>query len=234
MLERDVVVYSCVTGRYDKVADTLLSRVGRTDPRVTYVLFTDQVTEPTRHQLAGLNSSFWNVVPLAWQHPLCRTRTARWHKVNSHLLPIKAKFSLWIDGTHRLKPNVDVYDLVDTATRLADLATFRHPDRDCVYQELVACKQWRKDNPLLMTMQVDRYKAEGYPAHAGLVETSCVVRKHTERVVEFNRAWWQQIDSGSYRDQLSFNYVARKLDFFYGTIPGNRLVSPYLEYRSHG
>jgi len=230
----DVLVYSCVTGGYDQVAKTLLSRTGISDDRVRYVLYTDQVSSVTPEAEDDPKTSFWTLRPLLWRHPLCSRRTARWHKVNSHKLDVSSLVTVWIDGSHRFKEGVNVVDdLVAQATRLTDLATFKHPERNCVYQEILACKQFRKDNPVLMDAQINRYRAEGYPAYAGMVETSCVVRKSSAAVTQFNNAWWQQIEAGSYRDQLSFNYVARKQNFLYGIVPGDRVNSPFFEYVGH-
>ena len=230
----DVLVYSCITGNYDNAVRAVLSQTGVADPRVGYVLYTDTKNQSTAGSLADLKNGFWITRPLLWRHPLCARRTARWHKINSHLLDVRAPVTVWIDGSHRVRPDLDVVSFATDALRIADLATFQHPERTCVYQELEACKRYRKDNPILMSSQVERYRSEGYPAYAGMVETCCVVRRDTEGVRQFNTAWWQQIESGSYRDQLSFNYVARKRDFLYGILPGHRTSSKFFEYVGHG
>ena len=41
-----------------------------------------------------------------------------------------------------------------------------------------------------------------------------LVRKHNEiDVIEISEDWWEEVKSGSRRDQLSFNYVAWKNNF---------------------
>lgn len=226
----DIVVYSCVAGRYDDVRRSLLSRVGLVDDSIAYVLYTDEVDSPTYVEVEG---GRWKLHPLLYRHPLCHRRTSRWHKVNSHALNVRAAVTVWIDGTQRIRPNIDIRKMVDETIRGFDIATFRHPDRTCIYEELAACRRWNKDNPILMESQIKRYRAEGYPAYAGLVETTCVIRRDTERVKQFNRKWWEQIDSGSVRDQLSFNYVARKTGTAYGVVPGSRSESQFFEYVDH-
>jgi hypothetical protein len=118
-----------------------------------------------------------------------------------------------------------------------DVATFKYPStygpRDCVYQEAEACIKRRKDRPDVIEAQMARYRAEGYPEHGGLVETSVVVRTFGETVRRFNAAWWREICSGSRRDQLSFNYVAWKLDLNYSLLPGSRVSNPFATWRPH-
>jgi hypothetical protein len=228
----DILVYSCVSAAYDVPQRSVLTRTGRADSKIGYVLYTDTATLPTTWDKTD-DGGVWQLRPLLWRHPLCARRTARWHKVNSHLLDVKAKSTIWVDGSQKLLPDVDLREALETALRGFALATFKHPERSCVYQELQACKNWHKDNPLLMQAQIDRYRTEGYPPYAGMVETACVMRRDSEPVRQFNREWWRQIESGSCRDQLSFNYVSRKLGVAYGTLPGHRLVSPYFEYVNH-
>ena len=83
----------------------------------------------------------------------------------------------------------------------------KHPQRDCVYLEAQACKYLKKDTSQFIDPQIQRYRAEGYPTHNGMVATGVLARKHTPRVLEFCNAWWQELDKSSHRDQLSFNYT---------------------------
>jgi len=229
-MEKKIVVYSCVTGGYDSVSKTLLASKAKEDDNIEYVLFTDQI-EQLR---ADFPNSRWNFKWPVWTHPLCSRRTARWHKVNSHLLFKGVDYTLWIDGSQAVN-FIDIRkDLVDMLMLRYEIAAFKHPDRMCVYQELKACIRLKKDNPELMTRQVKGYQAEGYPPYNGLVETACVLRKNCQNVTDFNRAWWQELDKHSYRDQLSFNYVAWKLKQKYGIIPGSGTNSKYFTHRKHG
>lgn len=232
----DIVLYSCVTNNYDKVEKTLLSSVGLAEPGVRFVLFTDSLPfggKPVPHKDKESKIA-WELRPLVWKHPICSRRTSRFHKVNSHKLDLNADCTIWVDGSQRLKPVSLVTQLVNPLISRYSLASFKHPERTCVYQEMQACRKYRKDNPILMRDQINAYKLEGYPPYNGLVETACVLRKQTTQIEEFNRLWWDQICKYSYRDQLSFNYVAWKLGLAYGKIPGCRLSSKFFEFVRHG
>lgn len=222
---KNVVVYSCVTGHYDNVDNTLLASLPKLDCDASFVLFSD-----TASRIEMKNS--WQILPLHFKHKLCQRRTARWHKVNSHALFPYADITVWIDGSQKFKPIRLFADLIEPNLQ-HDIATFKHPIRNCVYQELKACIKYRKDNEILMQQQVEKYRTEGYPPHNGMVETACVLRRNTSEVAVFNKAWWSELDKHSFRDQLSFNYVARKTDIAYSTITGHRESSPYFEFISH-
>lgn len=227
------VVYSCVTGRYDKVMTTLLGSQAIPEDDISYVLFSDQHAVEKKYTAPGKRIE-WSIRPPHWTHPLCQRRTARWHKLNSHVLFPDAEFVVWFDGSQQIKPIQVREQLVLPHLTNCDIATFKHPDRTCVFQELAACVKLKKDNAALMRSQLDEYRKAGYPPFNGLVETACLVRRHTPETISFNKSWWGQIQSYSYRDQLSFNYIAWKLGMKYGHVPGRRDKSDFCTFIHHG
>lgn len=61
-------------------------------------------------------------------------RTARMYKTLAHQLFPNAEFSVWIDGT--ISVTSSLIPLIEEFARSGkDLATFRHPERDCLYAE---------------------------------------------------------------------------------------------------
>ena len=222
---KNIVVYSCVTGGYDNVNKTLLAASPEIDCEVDFVLFSDSVS-------CSETKGNWQIVPLHFKHSLCQRRTARWHKINSHALFPYAAATVWVDGSQSFKPIRLFADLIEPNLQ-HNIATFKHPIRNCIYHELNACIRYRKDNEILMRQQIAKYKAENYPAYNGMVETACVIRRNSSDTVAFNKAWWEEIDKHSLRDQLSFNYVAYKTCTPYSTIPGHRENSPYFNFMPH-
>ncbi len=232
----EVILYSCVTNKYDNVEKTLLSSIGFAEENIKFVLFTDSLAanaKPEIYKEKG-SSIIWELRPLVWKHSLCKRRTARFHKVNSHKLNLESDVIIWVDGSQKLKPVSLVKQLVNPLVSRYSLASFKHPERICIYQEMQACRKLKKDNPLLMHKQITAYRTEGYPPYHGLVETACVLRKQTSQIVEFNKLWWDQISRYSFRDQLSFNYVTWKLNLEYGKIPGCRTSSQFFDFIPHG
>lgn len=234
-----VTVYSCVTGNYDNVYKAILASANILESDVEFVLYTDsqlqhngQVITPGNY-VSPVSRIIWQVRPLLWQHAFCDTRTARFHKVNSHLAAPDCNYSVWVDGSQLIKYIKLWEELSKHIQPGVGIQTFKHPQRTCVYQELEACKRLRKDNAELMTRQVKSYRQDGYPPYNGMVETACVVRKHTEETITFNRVWWEEITRHSYRDQLSFNYCSWKTGITYGYIPGHRDNSPFFLFKPH-
>ncbi len=211
-----VVVYTAIVGD----GDTLRAPLCDQPAGVRLVCFTDRKFD---------DPGPWDVRPL---HKFVRDsrRTARWHKINSHLLFPQAETTVWVDGSMQLKA---------PATRLVEqglgghnvLAAFKHPDRTCVYLEHLACLRMRKDHPLLMQRQIDHYKFLGYPPENGLAETGCVIR--TGGAAAFEREWWTLLDRFSHRDQLSFDFAAWRLKLAYGHLPGSARKSPCFVYHPH-
>lgn len=213
-----IVVYSANIGGYDRVAP-----ISSADTR--NLLFT---TEPE--------------VPEGWERVDvedpgdidARIRLARNLKSCPHrALPCHV-MSIWIDGNMRWTASPASMTIHLDAQ---EIATFRYPatygPRDCLYDEAAACIRRRKDDPAIIRAQMRRYESNGYPAHNGLVETSLVARLNSARVSAFNELWWEEIRSGSRRDQLSFNYVAWKSAMAYAVLPGSRIANPFAEWRPH-
>ncbi len=236
-----ILVYSCVAGNYDKVMGGLLSSLAPTEHDVSYVLYTDQpikdsikISQDCFHYQAPNGNITWQIRPLVWQHPFCKRRTARFCKINPHIFCAnETTHTIWIDGNQLIKQDVKLVESLLPSLKNNFIATFKHPDCICVYQELQQCIQWAKDNFTLMRRQVDNYRKEGYPAYAGLVETSCLVRKQVKESADFNKQWWDEISQNSYRDQLSFNYVAWKQKQKYGLIAGHRTKSSFFHCALH-
>jgi hypothetical protein len=221
-VSQTLVVYTAIFG---DIPDRLQApRTQRPDPTVRYVCFTD-CPESFRRVAP------WEIRAAAWTDADSR-RTARFHKVLSHRVVPDAGYSLWLDGNLGLE--VDPWTIVRCHLSSGiDIATFKHAHRNCVYQELETCLRLDKDDAGAMRAQVERYRIEGYPRYNGLAETTAFARREGPAIREFNEAWWREIERGSARDQLSFDYVAWKLSLDYGWLPGVREDCPYFRFSRH-
>jgi hypothetical protein len=112
-----------------------------------------------------------------------------------------------------------------------DVATFKHPERSCVYDEATICVKICKEvDPLVVCTQMEKYLEEGFPKNFGLSACGVLVREHTELLKEFSQLWWEELQAHSKRDQLSFDYARWKLDLQCGTIPGDILKNTSLYF----
>lgn len=149
------------------------------------------------------------------------TRIARYIKTHPHIYFSEYEYSIWIDANILVRGS----NLLNAVNKCInhDIAMMCNPHhaRNCIYEELQACLARSKDDPSLMEEQVARYQEEGMPHSYGMFETGIFIRKHNQQMVrEFNEAWWQEIDQGSIRDQLSITYVLWKKGIECKPIPG--------------
>ena len=216
-----LVVFTAITGRFNNKVRAPVYVPGCSRP-VHFVCISDflgSVPEP------------WHLLPPVWEHDDPR-RTARWHKVMAHKLFPDADAWLWADGNQQL--STDPWVLVDEyLPEGMDIATYKHPLRKCVHKELDACIKLKKDDPQLMRAQVSSYVQEGYPKNNGMCETTVLLRRNSQEVREFNEIWWQQIQNGSRRDQLSFNYAIWKAKLGFDHLPGRRDKPVHFKYFAH-
>jgi len=135
---------------------------------------------------------------------------AKIYKMLPHLfLEPSTDYSIFVDGNLFLKISPEV--LVDKADK--DVAVFEHHARNDVYEEAMRCKEKGLDNPNIIDNQVKRYKREGFDG-GKLGACFLIVRKHTKEVARLNEKWWAEVTSESVRDQISFPYVYRDVDYF--------------------
>lgn len=215
---REIVVYTVVTGGYDRL------RPAR--GKAAWLCFTDG---------SAREAPPWRFVPV----PACETvderiRQAREIKLRPHAFLPAHRISVWIDANLELRvPPRRLAAFVDQE----DMATFAYPDtfgpRDCAYQEAAACIMRHKDDPARITAQMTRYRKGGFPEHAGLAETSIVVRRDTPGSRAFSEVWWEELKKGSRRDQLSFNFACWQSGSRYAILPGSRVANPFTIFRPH-
>lgn len=186
-----------------------------------FVAFLDTPTE----------SKTWNVRSVTEISP-DPVRNAKQYKVLPHIYFPDAKYSLWIDGTITLLDPLQ--KLIDLYLGDNDIALHKHYMRDCAYAEAVECGSYLLDDPDVISKQIARYLfQEGYPRNNGLAECTIILRRHTPKIAELNNLWWDEIQKGSRRDQISFNYCCWKLGVKYTEMEGTVYNSPHFKYEKH-
>ena len=188
---------------------------------VDFLLFTDDVS---------LRASGWRTVVClpAFDDP---RKCAKLFKVLAHRHLADYDLSLWVDGTSC--PRRDPRPWMASVLK-SGIATFAHPERDCVYDEARICIERGFDRDVI-DAQMARYRDAGYPANYGLSTCSVIARAHNAaHIVAAMEEWWQEIERGSIRDQLSFNYVLWKRGVVSGRIPGHVYWNAMFWYVPHG
>lgn len=158
-------------------------------------------------------------------------RNSRVHKILSHQY-CDTPYSLWLDGNIALREKPG--RIIEEWLKDHDFAVFKHPERDCLYEESTSCAKYKLDDPRVIIAQAMKYEAEGFALHSGLPESNVIARRHTAKVIEFNNAWWSEFCIHSVRDQISFPYAAYKVGLRINWItPAARFGHPYFHYGSH-
>lgn len=198
-------IYTAVIDNYDEVVKPLY-----VNPDYDYILFTNM----------DIDSDFWQVRKVEGNG----VKLARKIKIRPDLYLTEYDLSVWLDANIIQKScmNALIWELLQGS----DMLTMKHPNRQCIYDEVGACHMFGKDNLDLMIKQVERYKAEGYPRDNGLIASGILARKHNKKVIDLMKAWWYEVQEYSHRDQLSFNYCLSKSNI-------NLLLIPYNVLRTH-
>lgn len=164
-------------------------------PGWDYVFFTDK---------KNTSSKDWDVVYLDPDTD-SRKFSRKVKILNERYLP-GYDLSVYIDA--RFVPRIDFNDFVDSNLNYKDIAMMKHHKRNCVYEEAEVCTAIKKDSKHVIAEQMERYKKENYPVNNGLTAGGVIVRKHgIKNQRKFMEEWYSEIEKGSWRDQLSFQYV---------------------------
>ncbi|MBO5520571.1 MAG: DUF616 domain-containing protein [Eubacterium sp.] len=189
--EEKIVVYTALFGDYDSVPEPQMK-----PENIDYVLLTDQpFPEKTCWQRCRRES----LLPeeLRSDPILCN----RWCKMHPHLLFPEYTYSIYIDS------NIRVFsDLTPVAAGLDryPVAMFRHKKRDCVYEEVQACIDQKKADPISLRRHEETIRTHGIPPKWGLLEASIIARKHMDPAcISLMDDWWEAFRSNSRRDQIS-------------------------------
>jgi hypothetical protein len=193
---RRKAVYTFIFGDYDNLKPpTILT------PGWDYICFTDN---------PNLRSDVWDV-RLSLPDPSAPEMEPKKHAGKHMIL-----FHRYLDGYDlslsigaQLEVNCNLDDLMaDQFGSGDDMMICRHNERDCVYDEAEVCKSWGLDYPERIDAQMQRYRANAYPAHNGLYATGIIARRHDRPNLQaMCELWWNQCQFGSRRDQLSLNFA---------------------------
>lgn len=180
-----------------------------------------------------------------WKHGADTNLAAKSFKCTP---PVDTRYAIWIDANMEITSPLFAMQAVMAlsdgkgALRPHPVAVFRHPRRDCIYDEADASigaeSQGGKYDPVQIGAQYRHYYDEGYPAHAGLYACGVVAWDLAQPVsATLGAAWFQDCARWSVQDQLSFPVVCRRLGVQPGVFPFEQIEHrlsrgmPYLANR---
>ena len=192
-----VVVYTALTGEYDRVNEILFKEEG-----VDYYLFTNN---------PSLHSKTWKVIPV--NSNLDNVLLSREIKMFPHkYLNEDYEVSVYIDA------NAVIYGEITQLTRYLGIgksfAVSRHSVRNTVKEEIDICIKLGKVDGGQAWEQYERYLSEGFQADQPLLECGILVRKHKDQKLQLLMLnWFNEFEKGIRRDQLSLPPCISRLGF---------------------
>lgn len=200
-----VVIYTVVTGAYDKINDP-----DYLDDRFEYAIVTDQTVE----------SAVWK------RHPIpdkiknySSLEQARYIKTHPHEIFSDYDYTIFIDGNVIIKQ--DIWPLINGMIASGKkIAIHKHQNRDCLYDEARAVYAQGRVGLIDVLRQVKHYHKMGMPRHFGLFETNIIIRDNSSvEIMNMMNDWWTEMLNYTKRDQLSFTYVlwknSKSVDYVY-------------------
>ena len=211
----NIIVYTANIGDYDDYYNVYIK-----EKDIKFLYFTDKEA-----QVCG-----WRNVVQNNKHA-DNTKAARWYKCNSHLLP-PHDISIWVDARFRIKSKNISKFVEESLGKKDQIACFYHSrggSSGCAYTEGFVCAANNIDDDTVIQRQLIKYLDEGFPKKHGLFSTGIIIRRNTPEVQKFNELWWNEVENGSKRDQISQTYSAwktgLKIKGIEGNVYGNELVN---------
>lgn len=133
---------------------------------------------------------------------------------------------VWVDASHEITSPSFVREAL--ASRHDGVAAFRHPRRDCIYDEFAALLGAENQNGLYfdrpLREQAALYREQRYPTRAGLFACGVVAWDLRDaRTAELGRAWFDECERFSHQDQVEFPVVCRRLGIESGIFPVDQI-----------
>lgn len=191
------VIYSCLVGEYDKIQQPLVL-----DNRFDYILFTDTVIEN--------RIGIWQVRSIPYEDRN-NMRRSRYVKCHPSMVLDEYEASLYIDANIQIATPCIYERFFELLKSGAEWAGIKHPDQHCVYEEICAILslQWVHDYEVVGWYA--KLKNAGFPEQWGLFENNVIYRRHTKKVEEVGKIWWQTLEKECKRDQFSLMYSLWKI-----------------------
>lgn len=219
IMKNKICVYTCITGNYDKIKELDFKEEG-----IDYYFFTNN---------KNLTSKTWKVIYIE-NDGLDNIRLARKIKVLGHEILKKYDVTVWLDGASYIRKSICQFLQKYCNLERYALIGFRHNFRDCIYEEALECIKVKKDSEETVKKQMDKYCHLKYPKHYGLIESTILIRNfNDEQLNKVMNDWFLEICNYSYRDQLSFNYVAWENNFKFDLLDMNVFDNEYFGWEKH-
>lgn len=223
--DKKIVVYTCVTGNYDKVLEPLYH-----NDNVDYIIYTN---------CQNIELKTWKRLEIPDNIKQLNNNVLINRYIKMHpreFFENEYDYAIYIDGN--IQTISDISDFICKTKSETGLALHRHYVRDCIYWEEKACELYKKGDIKKLRDQVNKYKKEGMPENYGLLECNVIVSNLKSDIAEkILDNWWEEfVESKSMRDQISLPYVLWKMNYKMadiGNLGNNVYVNSKISINNH-
>lgn len=195
-----IVVYTSILGGYDELKEPLLKL-----DNIDYVAFLEEKVD---------YETQWNIKRIPENIKKFENNTLINRYIKFHPSEIFKDdiydYAIYIDGN--IKVISDLTSMTYSINKDIGISLHRHQFRDCIYNEIEACRLLKKGNYKFLKEQVEKYKKEGFPNNYGMLEGTIIVSDlKSEKAINLLNDWWEEFkNSESLRDQIALPYVLWK------------------------
>lgn len=213
-----IAIYTAVFGGKDKIREP---KGYKEDKHIDYYLISDN---------KELKSKSYKVI---YKEPVYDdvTKNARYYKIIGLEEFENYDYVIWHDANLQILQK-NILELISYVENCG-IAFFKHPDRNCIYDEAIKCIQLEKDYPIKIFKQVFGYYVKGIKNDNGLYETGLFIRNNKFRNRELTNIWWNEIKNKSRRDQLSLQYALKRANILPNVIKGEVRDNLYSMFHKH-
>ena len=197
MADKKIIVYSCVTGNYEK---PVVHKEINSD--IKYIFF----TESYKNVPDG-----WVMQPINGLDNYSDKDKNRYIKFHPKEFLPTHDISIYIDGNIEITGSISSL-INEISIKNEDLFLYRHYERNCIYKEGNKCIEDSLDWFWRIRRHMKRYHREFYPRNRGLFENNIIITKNTDESEDLLHLCWQEYIKEAKRDQLALNYCSWKLD----------------------
>jgi hypothetical protein len=201
-MESKIVAYTCIVGNYDKIhyPSEELSQ------KYDYVLISDEKPSDM-----GTFKQWIDVRDVCPIEITDNARRNRYCKINAHKIFPNYNMSIYMDGNIQLKRNLD--EICNNIPPIG-VIVLAHTGYKDIYCEAAHKMGQNVDNVDIIYQQIKKYWKDGCPQNFGSWHCGLMLRKHNSIICKkIMEEWWEEINSYSKRDQLSFPYVLWKNNY---------------------
>lgn len=135
---------------------------------------------------------------------------------------------IWIDGSMEITSATFAEEAL---AYVDELAMWRHPARDCLYEEAAFSATLPKYQGQPLVEQAGRYAETGFPRHWGLWAAGLIVYKRP--VPRLSMLWMHENWMWTIQDQVSLPYAAHHSGHIPEDLPHHLLDNPWVHLHFH-